>query len=213
MPDHAELADQPSDVALSPPEPLAKGFFDYRRYRLTLQGAAQMRDVVLAGKVAAVLRIDPARDEIELIRQFRLPAHLANGRGNLIETVAGRVEPGEQPAEAARRECTEEIGVKPGGLIELFTYLTTPGLTDEEVTVFLAAVDASRVPECTSAGGEQIGIVRVPIDAAIDALTLGTMRNGPLVIALQWLALNRGRVTELLRGPSRPDRVHHARPE
>jgi len=199
MPDHSELADRPADVALSRPEPLGKGFFDYQRYRLTLHGAAQTRDVVLAGKVVAVLPIDPARDEIVLIRQFRLPAHLANGRGNLIETVAGRVEPGEQPAQAARRECTEEIGVEPDGLIELFTYLTTPGLSDEEVTVFLAAVDASRVPERTASAGEQIAIVRASIDAAIDALTLGTMRNGPLVIALQWLALNRGRVTELLR--------------
>jgi ADP-ribose pyrophosphatase len=202
MRDHRELADRSADVALSPPEPLAKGFFDYQRYRLTVQGAAQTRDVVRAGKVAAVLPIDPARDEIVLIRQFRLPAHLANGRGDLIETVAGRVEPGEQPAETARRECAEEIGVEPSGLIELFTYLTTPGLTDEEVTIFLAAIDASRVPERTHAGGEQIDIVRVPIDAAIDALTLATLRNGPLVVALQWLALNRGRVAEMLRASS-----------
>jgi ADP-ribose pyrophosphatase len=199
MRDHPELADRATDAALSSPEPLAKGFFDYQRYRLTLQGAAQVRDVVRAGKVVAVLPIDIERNEIVLIRQFRLPAHLANGKGELIETVAGRVEPGEQPADAARRECAEEIGVTPGGLIELFTYLTTPGLTDEEVTVFLAAVDAARVPERTSAGGEKIDVVRVPIDAAIDALTLGTMRNGPLVIALQWLALNRGRIAELLR--------------
>jgi ADP-ribose pyrophosphatase len=202
MPDHSELADRPADVALSQPEPLAKGFFDYKRYRMTLHGAVQTRDVVLAGKVAAVLPIDPSRDEIVLIRQFRLPAHLANGRGDLIETVAGRVEPGEQPAETARRECAEEIGVEPSGLIELFTYLTTPGLTDEEVTIFLAAVDASRVPERTNAGGEQIDIVRVPIDAAIDALTLGTLRNGPLVIVLQWLALNRGRIKDMLRASS-----------
>jgi ADP-ribose pyrophosphatase len=199
MHNHPELADRAANVALAKPERLAKGFFDYQRYQLTLQGAQQTRDVVCAGKVAAVLPIDPARDEIVLIRQFRLPAHLANGRGELIETVAGRVEAGEQPAEAARRECAEEIGVTPRGLIELFTYLTTPGLTDEEVTVFLAAIQATCVPERTSAGGEKIGIVRVPIDAAIDALTLGTLRNGPLVIALQWLALNRGRVAELLR--------------
>jgi ADP-ribose diphosphatase len=199
MRDHPELADRSADVALSKPERLAKGFFDYQRYRLTLQGATQVRDVVRAGKVVAVLPIDPVRDEIVLIRQFRLPAHLANGRGDLVETVAGRVEAGEQLTDAARRECAEEIGVAPSGLIELFTYLTTPGLTDEEVTVFLAAVDSTRVPERTSAGGEAISIVRVPVDAAIDALTLGTLRNGPLVIALQWLALNRGRVAELLR--------------
>jgi ADP-ribose pyrophosphatase len=199
MHNHPELADRAADVALAKPERLAKGFFDYQRYQLTLQGAQQTRDVVCAGKVVAVLPIDPARDEIVLIRQFRLPAHLANGRGELIETVAGRVEAGEQPAEAARRECAEEIGVTPRGLIELFTYLTTPGLTDEEVTVFLAAIHATCVPEHTSAGGEKIDIMRVPVDAAIDALALGTLRNGPLVIALQWLALNRGRVAELLR--------------
>lgn len=199
MRDHAELADRPADVVLSPPQPLGRGFFDYQRYRLTLQGKAQMRDVVRAGKVVAVLPIDPVRNEVVLIRQFRLPAHLANGRGALIETVAGRVEPAEESAETARRECVEEIGVQPVGLIELFTYLSSPGLTDEEVTVFLAAIDASLVPERTDAGGEQIRTMRVPIDAAINALTLGTMRNGPLVIALQWVALNRGRVAELLR--------------
>jgi ADP-ribose pyrophosphatase len=199
MRDQPELADRPADVALSEPERLAKGFFDYQRYRLMLQGAQQTRDVVRAGKVVAVLPIDPTRDEIVLIRQFRLPAHLANGRGDLIETVAGRVEPGEEPVETARRECAEEIGLQPAGLIELFTYLTTPGLTDEEVTVFLTAIDASLVPERTEAGGEQIATMRVPMDAALDALTLGTLHNGPLVIALQWLALNRTRVAELLR--------------
>lgn len=205
MRDHPEFADRSADVLLSKPERLANGFFDYQRYRLTLQGAAQVREVVRAGKVVAVLPIDAVRDEIVLIRQFRLPAHLANGRGDLVETVAGRVEAGEQLADAARRECAEEIGVAPSGLIELFTYLTTPGLTDEEVTVFLAAVDATRVPERTSTGGEAISILRVPVEAAIDALTLGTLRNGPLVIALQWLALNRGRVAELLRA-SKPAR-------
>ena len=193
-------ADREADVALSPPEAIAKGFFGYQRYRLTVEGDAQTREVVRAGKVAAVLPIDIARDEIVLIRQFRLPAHLANGKGELVEIVAGRVEEGERPAETARRECAEEIGVAPSALVELFSYLTTPGLTDEEVTVFLAAVDAARVPARTHATeGERIGVLRVPIDAALEALKAGTVRNGPLLIALQWLALNRARVAELLR--------------
>jgi ADP-ribose pyrophosphatase len=193
-------ADREADVALSPPEDLAKGFFGYQRYRLTVDGDTQTREVVRAGKVAAVLPVDIVRDEIVLIRQFRLPAHLANGKGDLVEIVAGRVEAGEQPAETARRECAEEIGVAPLALVELFSYLTTPGLTDEEVTVFLAAVDAERVPARTHATeGERISVIRVPIDAALEALSAGTVRNGPLVIALQWLALNRARVAELLR--------------
>ncbi|HSP49580.1 MAG TPA: NUDIX hydrolase [Pseudolabrys sp.] len=200
-----ELADLPFEVALSQPELLAKGYCDFQRYRLTLTGKdgathTQTRDILLAGKVVAVLPIDLVRDEIVLIRQFRLPAHLANGRGDMIEAVAGRVEAGESLLEAARRECTEEIAVAPTVLVELFSYLTTPGLTDEEVTVFLAAVDASRVPERSGAAteGEQIKTFRVSIDAALAGLSAGKMRNGPLSIALQWLALNRNRIGELL---------------
>lgn len=201
-----ELADLPADIALSAAEPLAKGYLDYLRYRLTLQAAAgapitQTRDILRGGKVVAVLPIDLARDEVVLIRQFRLAAHLANGRGDMIEIVAGRVEPGEPLAEAAARECNEEIGVAPTKLVELFTYLTTSGITDEELTVYLAAVDASCVPNRSGAApeGEQIATLRVSIDAAIAALAQGGMRNGPLVMALQWLALNRVRLAELLR--------------
>ena len=135
-----------------------------------------------------------------MIRQFRPAAHLANGKGELMEIVAGRVEPGEQLAETARRECLEEIGVTPTALVELFSYLPTPGLTDEEVTFFVAAVDASRVPERTHpTEGEYIRVMRVPIDTALAAFNEGTMRNGPLVVGLLWLALNRARVAEILR--------------
>jgi ADP-ribose pyrophosphatase len=206
MHDRPDLADLPADVAFSAPELLAKGYLDYLRYRLTLQGddhapLAQTRDLLLAGKVVAVLPIDLARDEVVLIRQFRLAAQLANGRGDMIEMVAGRVEAGEALADAARRECAEEIGVMPAALVELFSYLTTPGITDEEVTVFVAAVDASQVPQRSGAAmeGEQIATLRVSIDATIAALAQGAMRNGPLVMALQWLALNRSRVAELLK--------------
>ena len=102
-------------------------------------------------------------------------------------------------AETARRECQEEIGVTPSALVELFSYLPTPGLTDEEVTFFVAAVDASRVPARTHpTEGEYISVTRVPIDEALAALGEGKMHNGPLVVGLLWLALNRGRVAELL---------------
>jgi ADP-ribose pyrophosphatase len=195
-----ELADRAVDVSLSPPERPAKGFFDYQRFRVTLPSGDQTRDVVRAGKVVAVLPLDIERSEIVMIRQFRPAAHLANGNGDLVEIVAGRVEAGESLAETARRECQEEIGVAPKALIELFAYLPTPGLTDEEVTLFVAAVDGSRVPERTHpTEGEYIRVIRVPIEAALDALTKGTMHNGPLVVALQWLALNRSRLGELLR--------------
>ena len=200
-----EIADRAADVAFDEPELLAKGYRAYRRYRITLTGEdgatiEQQRDVLDGGKVIAVLPVDVARDEIVLIRQFRLPAHLGNGKGDLVEIVAGRVEQGETLAASARRECREEIGLAPSALVELFSYFTTPGLTDETVTVFLAAIDAAQVPAHTRLGDEYIRTLRVPIDAALAALQTGTIHNGPAILALQWLALNRARLAGLLRG-------------
>ena len=200
-----EIADRAADAAFDEPQLLAKGYRAYRRYRVRLTGEdgatiEQERDVLAGGKVIAVLPVDLARDEIVLIRQFRLPAHLGNGKGDLIEIVAGRVEQGETLAASARRECREEIGVTPSALVELFSYFSTPGVTDEAVTVFLAAIDAARVPSRTASGGEYIRTLRVPIDAALAALGANTLHNGPAIIALQWLALNRARLADLLRG-------------
>jgi len=185
------LADRRASAGVSPPETIAKGFFNYQRFRVTLADAVQTREVVRAGRVAAVLPVDLARGEIVMIRQFRLAAHLANGYGDLVEIVT--------LAETAARECREEIGIAPAKLVELFSYLTTPGLTDEEVTVFVAAVDAARLPErAQPTCDERITVMRVPINTALDALAHGMMRNGPLIMVLQWLALNRDRLPELL---------------
>ena len=197
------IADDRADVVIAGREVLAEGFRRYERLRVRRSGenVPQPLDVLRAGPAAAVLPIDPGRDEVVLLRQFRLAAHLANGRGNLVEIVAGHVEADEQPAEAARRECVEEIGVAPGLMVELFTYLTSPGMSDEEITLFLGVVDASGVPERAGAAAEHEETVpmRVPIDAALAALAARTVRNGPLIIALQWLALNRGRLSEIVR--------------
>jgi len=193
------LVDRAAPAEFSAPERPAQGFFDYQRFRVRLPAGTQTRDVVRAGKVVALLPVDVERGEIVMIRQFRPAAHLANGKGEMVEIVAGRVEAGEQLKETARRECLEEIGVAPSALVELFSYLPTPGLTDEEVTFFVAAVDASRVPEQTHpTEGEYISVMRVPIDAALAALNDGEMHNGPLVVGLLWLALNRARLRELL---------------
>ena len=200
-----DLADLPADIAVSPPQLLAKAYRDYHRYSMTLRGedppVVQERDVLIAGKVVVIIPIDILRQELVLIRQVRLPAQLANGHGDMVEFVAGRVEAGESLIESARRECTEETGLAPQKLFELLTFLSTPGVTDEEVTIFLAAVDATKVREgsLTTPDGEKLFVHRVSIDTAVAALDQNKMRGSPMIIGLQWLKLNRGRIAELLR--------------
>jgi ADP-ribose pyrophosphatase len=201
-----QLEDKPVEAAISAPELLGKGFRTYLRFHYTLPGEdpahPHTHDLIRFGRIVAVLPVDLARGEVVLIRQFRLPAQVANGRGDMVEIVAGHVEAGEQLAQAAQRECLEEIGVAPRALAQLFTYLPTPGASDEEITLFLGLVDAAQVPERAglAAEREQTNPFRVPIDVALAALADGAMQNGLLVMALQWLALNRGRLKEIAQG-------------
>jgi ADP-ribose pyrophosphatase len=195
-----KIADEPADVVIEHRELLARGFRPYERVRARHAGEEiEIRDVLRAGATVAVLPIDLKRDEVVLIRQFRLPAQLANGKGDLVEIVAGHVEANESPRETARRECIEEIGVAPQALIELFTYLTSPGLIDEEITLFLGIVDAARAALAEGGEREASALLRVSIDAALSALAAGSVRNGPLVAALHWLALNRHRLGDIAR--------------
>src|SRR5438477_10017594 len=97
------LADHPADVLLGEPQLLGCGFYRYEQYQVALPGGqARSRDVVRVGRVVVILAIDLARDEIVLIREFRLGAHLATGEGDVVEVPAGRVEGDEPLAEAAR---------------------------------------------------------------------------------------------------------------
>lgn len=55
------------------------------------------------------------------------------------EIPAGRVDPGESPAEAAAREVLEETGWRPGSLEPLVTYHPTNGSSDATFHLFVAA--------------------------------------------------------------------------
>lgn len=54
------------------------------------------------------------------------------------EIPAGRVDPGETPEDAARRETEEESGWRPGPLRRLTTYHPSNGVSDQRFHVFLA---------------------------------------------------------------------------
>ncbi|QDM00199.1 NUDIX hydrolase [Rhodopseudomonas palustris] len=198
-----QLADRAADVTVSVPETIGKGFMAYERYEVSLRREGeppllQQRDVLRASRVAAVIPIDLARDAVVLIRQFRLPAHFATGRGDMVEIVAGRIDPHETDAEAARRECIEEIGVAPDQLAELYCVLPTPGITDEQIVFFVGHVDSSAVLQRAGLAEEDEDTEPfvVSIDEALAALSRGAFSNALLVTAMQWLALNRAQLRE-----------------
>ena len=202
--DEPDLTDHAVEASLTGPDNLGGGFYRYERYRIALTDSAAgtvTRDVVRVGRVVVIVAIDLARDEIVLIREFRLGAQLAIGRGDVVELPAGRVELGEELVAAARRECQEEIGIAPQSVAPIFSVMPSPGMSDEHMTFFLAVVDASKVPARAGAPHEQEETrpMRVPIDRALAALSSGGLHYGAAVFGLQWLALNRARLGEIAR--------------
>lgn len=81
--------------------------------------------------VAIVPVIDNSK--ILLIKQYR---PVVNKR--IWELPAGIIDKKESPYQAAKRELEEETGLKPKKLIKLGTFYSSPGITDELTTLFIA---------------------------------------------------------------------------
>jgi ADP-ribose diphosphatase len=200
------MRDDAVDVTIAGTERLCTAFHSLDRlhvgYRLgDVTMPVHPRDVLRVGGVIAVLAVDLDRDIVVLIRQFRVAAHLATGRGEMVEVVAGHVENGEDEVTAARRECQEEIGVAPNRLVPLFRFMPAPGSSDELATLFLGVVDSAVVAARAGAAAEYEDTrpIRVAIDDALAALAAGTFVNAFAITALQWLALNRERLADIVQ--------------
>ena len=90
------------------------------------------RSVVRHAGSAVMMAVDE-RKRILLVRQYRLPAD-----ASLWELPAGRLDPGEKPLEAARRELAEETGYKARTWKKLVSFWVSPGYVEEKMTIFLA---------------------------------------------------------------------------
>jgi ADP-ribose pyrophosphatase len=75
-----------------------------------------------------------------IVRQYRAPL----GR-EIWEFPAGRLNDGESAADAARRECEEEIGYVPQRIDQLCSLYPAPGFCDEEL-IFFRVLDLQKPP-------------------------------------------------------------------
>jgi ADP-ribose pyrophosphatase len=109
--------------------------------RLPKGVSATLEVVRHPGSVVLLPMPEPGR--VILVRQYRY----AIDRW-VWELAAGSLEPGEDPASGAARECEEETGLTPGRVEFLGAFYPTPGYCDELMNYYrltaLAPPDAGR---------------------------------------------------------------------
>jgi nudix-type nucleoside diphosphatase (YffH/AdpP family) len=195
----------PSAVEVLARAPSHAGFFAldvvtlrHRRFAGGLSDPLR-REVFVSGDAVTVLPYDPMRDRVLLVEQFRAGAF---GRGDprpwQIEAIAGRIDPGETPEAAARREAEEEAGLTLGALLPVAAYYPSPGALTEYIYSFVALCD---LPD-GSAGvfgaedeGEDICGHLWPFADLMQALAEGRITNAPLILTAQWLAARKADLT------------------
>jgi ADP-ribose diphosphatase len=122
-------------------------------------------------------------EEVVLVRQFR-----HGHRRWTLEIPGGLIDPGEEPAAAALRECLEETGYRASGVTSLGAVNPNPALFTNKVHAFVAR-DAVRVQAIQNTGNEQTEVVLVPV-RDLRTLLLDGQIDHALVACALWRFLH-----------------------
>lgn len=159
------------------------------------------RSAFVAYDAALVLPYDPVSDRVMLVEQMRYgPLMRGDPRPWTLEPIAGLVDAGEAPVEAARREAVEEAGLELSDIRPMLNVYGSPGYSTEFFHCFIAICALSEAD--AGLGGldhenEDIRSHVLPFDAAMALLDSGEITGGPVAMMLLWLARARA---ELRRG-------------
>ncbi len=180
-------------------ETMAEGFLPLKRYRLQHSlfaggmSAELVRERIEGYQAASLLPYDPVTDEVVLVEQFRIGAMEDAAGAWILEVVGGIIEGDNSPEQVARQESMEESGCEVAELVSICNFLVTPGTSSERIHLFCGRVDSSKANGIhgLDAEGEDIRVVVMSADAAIQGVASGRINSTASIIALQWLALNR----------------------
>lgn len=139
-------------------------------------GAVVDREVVEhpGGVSVAVLT---ENNELLFVRQFRYPYG-----ETILELPAGKLEKGEDPFEAVKREQKEETGTTGTGYVSLGNIYPTPGYTNEIIRMWACRVESwgEQDPD----DDEFIEVERIPLDKAVKMVLQGQLPDAKTQIGI-----------------------------
>lgn len=160
-------------------------------------GPVLKRASLMQGSAVAVLPYDPVRDTVLLVEQFRPPVFLLEDPEPwLWEAVAGMIDPGETPEQAAHREGKEEAGINFDALHSAGEAYSSSGSSTGYVYFYVGL--ASLTSTVTAGGldteGEDIRSEILPFETFIDRVDRGEFKDLQLLNLAHWLARHRERL-------------------
>jgi nudix-type nucleoside diphosphatase (YffH/AdpP family) len=171
-------------------EMICKGRLEVEKAEFEGEKGSFERYRVLRQDASVVLLHDKDRRKVILTRQFRYPVS-AHSEEDILEIVAGKIDEGETPKEAALRETGEEAGyrVEEKNMVFLTTAYVSPGYTTERFHYFYAEVSES---DRTGEGGglesehETIEIVEMDAEEFLSKAKSGGLSDSKTIFAALW---------------------------
>ncbi len=153
------------------------------------------RVILMGSEASLILPYDPILDMVLLVEQFRIGPFCRGDRTPWVfEPVAGIIEVGETPEEAAKREVFEEAGIEVDQLVKIGSGYPNPGEATSYFYNYIAIVDLSEYsPGIYGAKneGEDIRTHVADFNTVLNWSVSNKLRVLPLNTMVLWLALNK----------------------
>lgn len=168
----------------------------FRRHDGTMNDPVN-RGALMVGQAAVVLPYDPVRDVVLLTEQFRTPVFLCGDPSPWVwEPVAGLVDPGETPEQAAHREAREEAGLELKRLEKAGEMYSSTGSSSEYLHIFIGLTELTEASQNGGLAeeGEDIRSKIISYDALMQGVDAHAFKDMPLITSALWLARHRDRL-------------------
>ena len=137
-------------------------------------GRRSTRDIVRHPGAAAVVALTET-GKIVLVRQYRTAIDRVT-----VEIPAGKLDPGEDPLDCAKRELHEETGFRADRIRFLTSIVTSCGFCDEMIHIYLATHLEFDAPDPDD--DEFVNVDLVPLSELIDAVLDGKIEDAKTVV-------------------------------
>lgn len=146
------------------------------------KGVVAVREIIRHHGSVVILAVDDSTSppRVLLERQYRYAADRY-----LWELPAGHIDPGEVPAQAAKRELLEETGLTAKRWKRALHFYVSPGILDETMSVFLAT--GLTPGEAQPEDDERIQTRFFSLPAALKMAHNGTIQDAKTLVSLLWL--------------------------